>query len=222
MSIDPSLITTVQVSELPPNALTPASLFAHQVGDVLSQISMEQLLAYVRSQSVSLPYETKFLTIPQSEATDYIEANFDMTIGETQGIGKTDGFWNGWAIHNGNNGTYNLDGQTLIGFGANYATVGQFVGSATHTLTTAQMPAHFHHTPGSVFKSFVSGANDKGGNVSSATGYDSSSNNSELAIGGLGTNYNAGGAALEQPIGGGLPHNNMQPSMVVLMIMKLP
>lgn len=220
--IDPNLVTTVQVSELPPNALTPESLLAHQVGDVLSQISMEQLLEYVRSQSISLPYETKFLTIPQSEATDYISANFDMTIGATQGIGKTDGLWNGWAIHNGNNGTYNLDGQTLIGYGANYGTIGQFVGSATHTLTTAQIPAHFHHTPGSVFKSFVSGADDKGGNVSSATGYDSSSSNAELAIGGLGTNYNTGGAALEQTIGEGQSHNNIQPSMVCLMIYKLP
>lgn len=109
----------------------------------------------------------------------------------------------------------------MIGYGANYATIGQFVGSATHTLTTAQMPAHFHHTPGSVFKSFVSGAGDKGGNVSNATGYDSGTN-TELAIGGLSTNYNSGGAALEQTIGGGQSHNNIQPSMVCLMIYKLP
>lgn len=221
MAINPDLVTTVQVSELPPAPLSATSLLAHQVGDILSRVSMEELLLYVRSQSISQPYETKFLTIPQSEATDYINANFDMTIGATQGIGKTDGLWNGWAIHNGNNGTYNLDGQTLIGYGANYATIGQFVGSATHTLTTAQMPAHFHHTPGSVFKSFISAAGDKTGNVSSATGYDSGSN-TELAIGNLSTNYNSGGAALEQTVGGGQSHNNIQPSMVCLMIYKLP
>lgn len=221
MAINPALVTTVQVSELPPNPLSPTSLFPHQVGDILSQADIQQLVDYIRSQSVSLPYETKLLTIPQSEATEYINTNFDMTIGATQGIGKTDGLWNGWAIHNGNNGTYNLDGQTLIGYGANYATVGQFVGSETHTLTTAQIPAHFHHTPGSVFKSFVSAAGDKTGNVSSATGYDSGSN-TELAIGNLSTNYNSGGAALEQTVGSGQAHNNMQPSMVCLMIYKLP
>lgn len=221
MAIDPALITTVQVSELPPASFIPESILAHQIGDILSRGTIQELVDYIRSQSVSFPYEIKFLR-PPGNGADYINENFDMTPGATQGLGKTDGLWNGWAICNGNNGTDNDDGITYIGYGANYATVGQNIGTATVTLTESQIPAHFHHTPGSVFKSFISGANDKGGNVSSATGYDSAGSNAELAIGGLGTNYNSGGAALEQTIGGSQSHNNIQPSKVMLKIMKLP
>jgi microcystin-dependent protein len=217
MAINPEEITTVQVNELPPAPFSDSSMLAHAVGDILSRGTIAELVTFIQSKLLARPYELKVLVVDNS----YINDNFDMTVGATQGIGKVGGLWETWAICNGNNGTENLDGQTLIGFGANYPTLKTFLGSATHTLTTAQMPAHFHHTPGSVFKSFVSAAGDKTGNVSSATGYDSGSN-TELAIGNLSTNYNSGGAALEQTVGSGQAHNNMQPSMVVLMIMKLP
>lgn len=203
MAIDPSLITTVQVSELPPNPITLEGLFAHQEGDVLSKSTIQQLVDFVRSQSSSYAYETKILTLPQASSNAYINANFDMTPGSTQGLGKVDGLWNGWAIHNGNNGTENLDGQTLIGYGANYNTIGQFIGEKEHTLTIPELPV-VSPINGSFFK--------KG------TGFGGTSG---LTVGDNGTNNFAPGELIA-PFGGGQAHNNMQPSMVVLMIMKLP
>lgn len=77
-------------------------------------------------------------------------------------------------------------------------------------MEVAQMPSHFHHTPGSVFKSFTAGAGDYGNSSSTGTGTDGA-NNSQTAIGNLGSNYDANGAALEKTIGGYLPHENRPP-----------
>lgn len=211
MAINPDLVTTAQVSELPPAPLSATSLLAHQVGDILSRVSMEELLLYVRSQSISQPYETKFLTIPQSEAVEYVSTNFDMTPGENEGIGKADGLWNGWAIHNGNNGTYNLDGQALIGFGATYNTIGQFVGSATHTLSSSELPSHRH--PNGMADDtddlFVYGSTNIGvpGEATRTIVAEDTPRNFQ---------------GLTGLTGGGQAHNNIQPSMVCLMIYKLP
>lgn len=219
MAIDPALITTVRVGELPINPITLTSKLAHEVGDILSQATVQGLVTFLQAQTTAQQYEIKVLR-PPGDGSAYINANFDMSIGSTQGIGKTDGLWAGWAICNGNNGTDNMDGQTFIGYGANYNIVGDFLGTEEETLSVSQIPPHYHHTPGSDFKGFVSGSGDLGGNTSSGSGYDSGGN-SELAIGNLGTNYNALGAALEKTIGGGQAHNNIQPSGVFLMIMKL-
>jgi hypothetical protein len=88
--------------------------------------------------------------------------------------------------------------------------VGDKGGLVNVKLGTSEIPAHFHHTPGSAFKSFTAGAGDYGNNSSTGTGTDGA-NNSQTAIGNLGTNYDAGGAALEQTIGGNLPHENRPP-----------
>lgn len=203
MEIDPNLITTVQVSELPPNALAPENEFPHQVGDVLSKATIQQLLDYVRAQSISQPYEIKCLRIPNADFTVYLNANFDMTPGATEGLGKVDGLWNGWAIFNGNNGTDNLDGQTLIGWGANYNTIGQFVGESEHTLTIPELPV----------VSPINGAGIQKGGTFGGTG--------GISLADTGTGNYAPGQFV-QPFGGGEAHNNIQPSMVVLMIYKLP
>jgi|SRR6478735_8024645 len=203
MAIDPSLITTVQVKELPPLPISLTDNFPHEVDDVLSRATIQQLVDFVRGQSSSYAYETKILTLPQASSNAYIEANFDMTPGSTQGLGRVEGLWNGWAIHNGNNGTENLDGQTLIGYGANYSTIGQFVGEKEHTLTIPELPV-VSPINGSFFK--------KG------TGFGGSSG---LTVGDNGTNNFAPGELIA-PFGGGQSHNNMQPSMVALFIMKLP
>lgn len=197
MAIDPNLITTVQVSELPPAPFLPESILAHQVGDILSNGTIQQLVDYVRAQSFSQPYEIKYLRPPNNQ---YILDNFDMNPGANQGLGKTDGLWNGWAICNGNNGTDNTDGQTMIGYGANYSTIGFSKGEEEHILTISEMPAH-NHTMDSVKQynnSFgTNGFYDRSQGASSA---------------GLSTENRGGGQA----------HNNMQPSRVVLMIYKLP
>lgn len=217
MAIDPTQITTVQASELPPASPTNESILMHQVGDILSRMTLAEIIAFISSNANSKQYEIKYIRSPNPA---YITDNFDMTPGENQGIGKIDGLWDGWAICNGNNGTDNLDGQTLIGFGANYGTVGEFTGAKTVTLSKDQMPAHTHHKEGSVFNAFVANSAAFGNNSSSNNGYDSG-NATELAIGNLGTNYGAAGSALEQSSGGGQAHNNMQPSMTILIIMKL-
>lgn len=198
MAINPALINTVQVKDLPPNPISLTDNFPHEVGDVLSRATIQELIDFVRSNSVSFPYEIKYVRAPDIE---YITDNFDMTIGATQGIGKVGGIWEGWAICNGNNGTDNFDGQTLIGWGANYATVGQFLGEKEHILTVDEMPSHSHN---------VDIAFDGGGAVDMQS-YVNSSGSDERFI--------------PQPsssTGGGEPHNNMQPSVVVLIIMKLP
>lgn len=199
MAIDPNLITTVQVSELPPAPLSPTSIFPHQVGDILSQANIQQLLDYVRAQSISQPYEIKCLRIPNADFDAYLNANFDTTPGSTEGLGKTDGLWSGWAIFNGNNGTDNLDGQTLIGWGANYNTIGQFVGESEHTLIASEIPNISINIPGS-----NADVGDPGTRVLTSS-----------------SDPNAG---ITVPVntGGGQAHNNIQPSMVVLMIYKLP
>lgn len=200
MAIDPALITTKQVSELPPNPLALENLFPHQVGDILSQATIQQLVDYVRSQSLSQPYEIKYIRVP---ATEYITDNFDMAIGANQGLGKVEGLWNGWAVCNGNNGTDNLDGITLIGWGANYNTIGQFVGEAEHTLTIPELPV----------VSPINGSGIQKGGTFGGTG--------GISLADTGTGNYAPGQFI-QPFGGGQSHNNIQPSMVVLAIMKLP
>lgn len=151
---------------------------------------------------------------------NYINTNFDM-VGLNPGLGKSTGERYGWAICNGNNGTINKMGRVSIGYDPINYTIGATGGSKTHTLNINEIPPHFHHTPGSVFKSFVAGAADLGGNTSTGTGSDSNVTNSEISIAGLGSNYNSGGAALEKTIGGGQAHNNMQPYIVTLFIQRI-
>lgn len=196
MAINPSLTNTVQTKDLPPSAISLTDNFAHEVGDILSRATIQELVDFIRSNSVSYNYEIKYIRAPNSA---YITDNFDMTPGASQGLGKLSGIWPGWAICNGNNGTDNLDGQTLIGYGAVKATVGQFLGAETHTLTIGQIPSHSHNV--------AYNTNDAGGSGAQRT----------LDNSGTSTAFNA-----TTSIGSGQAHNNMQPSMVVLIIMKLP
>ena len=115
----------------------------------------------------------------------------------------------GWAICNGFNGTPNDKGKVILpwgnqGAGTNYATLGATGGSETHTLIESEMPSHFHTElgPGDV------------GNHAGApyTGYDRPN----------GTQINNTGPKGGDPVTGvTAPHNNMQPYVVRLKIMKL-
>jgi len=101
----------------------------------------------------------------------------------------------GFAICNGNNGTKNRDGRTGIAYGTNYSFVGFVGGEATHTLTIPELPSHTHD-----FISYIqSGSNS--GSGGEAAGYFST--------------------IPTAPTGSGVSHNNMQPYIVTLMIMKL-
>lgn len=196
MAIDPNLVTTVQVKELPPNPLSLTDNIPHEVGDILSRATMQELVDFIRANSQSYQYEIKIIRAPN---IDYINDNFDMLPSATQGLGLVGGLWEGWAICNGNNGTDNLDGITFIGYGANYGTLGQFVGEAEHTLTIDEMPSHNH--------GILTNESDSGNNNNYVQGGDLES----PSLSPVGTELR----------GGGEPHNNMQPSMVVLKIMKL-
>lgn len=188
MAIDPNLVTTVRTGELPPLPLELESKIAHEIGDILYRTDIQDLVNFIRANSISYPYEKKDIIAPNPE---YITDNFDMTPGATEGLGLVGGLWEGWAICNGNNGTPNLDGQTLIGYGTNYPTVGQFLGSKD-----AVVVSHSH-----TYSQYVqSGSNS--GSGGEAAGYFATGNTSTVGTDGT--------------------DKNIQPSMVILMIMKLP
>jgi hypothetical protein len=196
MPIDPDNINTVQVKDLPPNELSLTDNFPHEVGDVLSRSTIQDLVNFLRSQSVSYPYEIKYIYPPNYA---YIEDNFDMTPGSTQGLGKVSGIWNGWTIFNGNNGTANLDGRTLIGFGANYATIGQMLGSKD-----AVVVSHTHTTTPNTNIAIGGGSIVKSRALPETAGVGSAI---DVVI------SSTGESGIDK---------NIQPSMVALIIMKLP
>lgn len=100
----------------------------------------------------------------------------------------------GFAICNGQNGTENLDGLVGVGFGTVQNNIGGFGGEKEHTLTISEIPPHTHPIPRAT--------NDADGTTFSP---------------GNGLN----GTADSQTAGGGLAHNNMQPYIVQLYMMKL-
>jgi len=111
--IDPNLVTTVRVGELPPEPLTLDSLIPHEIGTDLKSGTIQQLLDLLRPLVGKLQYEVVRMSVP----AQYIIDNFDVT-----GLGTN--LCLGFAICNGNNGTENLDGRSGIGYG----TVNNFVG----------------------------------------------------------------------------------------------
>jgi hypothetical protein len=143
----------------------------------------------------------------------YMVTNF-LQSGPNVGLGI--GERTGWAICNGYNGTHNDKGKVIVaygnqGAGTNYPTLGATGGEETHTLSIPEIPEHDHiYTddanaiaqfpevePG--FPVPVTGVE----RLSSATG-----------TGGGYTYYTS-------KVGGDGAHNNMQPYVVRLKIMKL-
>jgi len=103
----------------------------------------------------------------------------------------------GFAICNGQNGTENLDGRVGIGYGSVQNNIGGFGGEKEHILTVSEMPVHSHVIKGSVNTSGGAGANSVSNTANNASDMETLSE------------------------GGGLAHNNMQPYIVQLYIMKL-
>jgi len=202
MPIDPILTSTVQVKELPPNPISLTDNFPHEVGDILSRATIAELVSFLQSQTSAQQYELKTIRVP---SYGYITTNFDMTVGANQGIGKVDGLWSGWAICNGNNGTDNIDGRGLIGYGANNPTVGQFIGSADSVVVSH---SHYNGVANELTSTFVYGGvtNDMPGSSAFTVAEDGGArtyqgNTSTSGVSGVG--------------------KNIPPSMVILIIMKL-
>ena len=185
--IDPNLITTIRVGELPPDPLSLTSKIPHEVGTDLKYDTIQGLVDLL----APLVGKMQFEVVRMSVTTQYITDNFD---GTGLGINLCVGF----AICNGNNGTENLDGRVGIGYGASYSFVGINGGTATHTLLESEMPAH-NHDINMVGYNLVTGNGD------------------EYVVRSTGTQV----AKVTDTKGGGQPHNNMQPYIVQLYMMKL-
>ena len=122
----------------------------------------------------------------------YIADNFDGT-----GLGTN--LMLGYAIVNGQNGTINKDGRTGIAYGAVYNAVGAIGGATTHLLTVNEIPPHKHDLP-----TDTAGSQDLQSLMSNS-----------------GSDEGFDGNNLSAQTGGGQAHNNMQPYLVELQVMKL-
>lgn len=111
---------------------------------------------------------------------------------EVDGLGKN--LRLGWAICNGNNGTDNLAGRVGVGYGLGWSVLGQIGGEQNHTLTIDEIPSHTH--------TIAKATNDTDGTT-------------------LSPGNGSSGTVTSNATGGGNAHNNMQPYIINLYIMKL-
>lgn len=129
--------------------------------------------------------------------------------------GATSAIPSGYVLCNGSNSTPDLRGRFVIGAqgdSGNTYDVGDTGGSATHTLTTAEMPSHNHSaTSTDSGHTHVLPYGDSGGE---SDGWDGNGNSSTT---------NTGYANITTAIGntgGGGAHNNMPPFYALCYIMK--
>jgi len=187
MAINPALISTVRVGQLPTGIPELTNKIAIEQNTDLYKCTLQDLVDLLAISAGALRFEIKTLNVNQT----YIDTNFDAT-----GLGRL--LCDGFAICNGQNGTPNLDGLVSVGYGSNYNTIGGFGGAATHTLTENEMPIHSHGIK------YAAGGN--------GTKYPETPYIADTIMGDMqGT-----GVA-----GGGQAHNNMQPYIIQLKIMKL-
>jgi len=197
--IDPNLITTKSVGELPPLPLTVDSLIPHELTGDLYKSTVQQLLQLLRPLVGKLQYEIVELDVN----TQYILDNFD---GTGLGINLCEGF----AICNGQNGTKNRDGRISIAYGTTYNFAGAFNGNASHTLTESQLPIHSH------FNGIADDGNQLfvyGSTTNGMPGLSSRTVTSE--------NLARNNQGLTSQVGSNQSFSLMNPSIVTLTIMKL-
>lgn len=169
MAINPAEITTIRVGELPVGSITVDSKLAVENGTDLEQITGQDLVDFINTNSNAFQYEVRDLWVNQA----YIDTNFDGT-----GLGIL--IMDGWAICNGLNGTPNLDGLVSIGYGTNYPVIKAVGGSKN-----AVVVEHTHTFEGSEGNTPVPGTLICTNNVSS-TGIQTSL--STVGVSGLNKN----------------------------------
>ena len=103
----------------------------------------------------------------------------------------------GYAICNGNNGTPPMDGLVSVGYGTNYNVIGGFGGEEEHQLTVNELPSHNH-------------------DVKNYAGTQGTNFNQNITSDVSGASYDKTGFT-----GLNEAHNNMQPYIILLKIMKL-
>lgn len=135
MAIDPSIISTVRVDELPIAPITPESIIPHSIDGILYQGTISEVVALIPSATWK-PYQVIILNV-----TDlYVDENFDINLTATSGLGKVGGLWQGWSIMNGNNGTTNMDDAIPLGYGVTRNNMREPVGENNKVLNKSQIP----------------------------------------------------------------------------------
>lgn len=195
MPINPALIDTIRVDQLPAAAIANDSIIPHAIGELLYQASLSDLIGYLRPLlSTAIQYEIRDLWVDEA----YVIANFEST-----GIGKN--LCIGWAICDGRNGTPTSNGrvnvaQGISSFGIAYE-LKDSGGAPTHTLNISEIPSHNH------------GLEEIKRNTNNSSG-------TPVSFYDQGAGAEPHGKTTDN-IGGGSAHNNMQPYLVFLRIMKL-
>lgn len=87
--------------------------------------------------------------LPLGAVIDYFPASNTLAEFDTTGKGIAYNTF-GWAVCNGNNATKNLAGAFLVGYNAgdvDYALIGNTGGAKSRTLSTGNIPPHYHSLP---------------------------------------------------------------------------
>jgi len=139
--IDPNLVTTVSVGELPLEPITTESKIPHELSGILNHSTIAQFIELLAPLVGKMAYEAVTLIVDD----EYITNNFDLTPGATMGLGVN--LCEGFAIRNGNNGTDNADGRVDIAYGTTYSAIGAIGGSkdavvVAHTHTVNQIKGY--------------------------------------------------------------------------------
>lgn len=124
---------------------------------------------------------------------EYIDNNFDET-----GLGIN--ICAGFAICNGANGTVSVDGLVDVGYGTNYNVIGGFGGEKDHTLIENEVPIIDIGWTGKEGNAWPDGSADS---ITAGDGRSYPRKTQHIIY------------------GGGQEHNNMQPYIIALKIMKL-
>jgi hypothetical protein len=209
MAINPALITTIRVGELPIGDIELTSKIGVENGTDLQQVTGQDLIDFVNINATGFQFEIKDLWVSQA----YIDDNFDGT-----GLGVS--LCEGYAICNGQNGTPNLDGLVSVGYGNNYNVIKAIGGSKN-----AVVVEHNHYT-------VVSGSETSNNDNSLWDGSNAGRKDLGLTSKAFGQSIDPFDYELTTSAGnidGGKTNSvgetginkNMQPYMVLLKIMKL-